>query len=100
MAKSEKSQRKLVIDGEDYFWEVRHGWMVDSGVGLKGVSVSVWRRPGSTRELIVDFPFSVFGLDHSPKEADLIAALIPAVKAAIVSGWKPDSRGRTFRFTA
>jgi hypothetical protein len=98
--KSGRSPRKLAIDGEEYFWEVRHGWMVDSGVGLKGVSVSVCRRPGTTRELIIDFPFSIFGLDRSPKEADLAAALKPSISAAIVSGWKPDSRGSTFRFTA
>lgn len=98
MVKSEKSPDKLNIDGDDYFWEVRHGWLVDSGVGIKGISISVWRRPGSTRELVIDFPFSVFGLNRSPKRADLIAALIPAVKAGIAAGWKPDSRGRTFRF--
>jgi hypothetical protein len=79
-------------------WEVRHGWIVDSGVGIKGISISVVRRPGSTRELVIDFPFSVFSLNRSPKRTDLIAALIPAVKAGIAAGWKPDSRGRTFRF--
>ena len=100
MAKLDKSRQKLVIDAEDYFWKIRHGWMVDSEVGLKGVSVSVCRQPGKTRELVVDFPFSLFGLDRSPREADLIAALTPAVRAATVAGWKPDSRGSTFRFTA
>jgi hypothetical protein len=98
MVKSENSPNKLSIDGDDYFWEVRHGWLVDSGVGIKGISISVWRRPGSTRELVIDFPFSVFGLNRSPKRTDLIGALIPAVKAGIAAGWKPDSRGRTFRF--
>ena len=95
--KSENSPHKLTIDGDEYFWEVRHGWVVDSSVGMKGVSISVSRQPGRTRELIIDFPFSVFGLNRSPKRADLVAALIPAVKAAIAKGWNPDSRGRTFR---
>jgi hypothetical protein len=98
MAKPEKSPEKLNIDGDDYFWKVRHGWLVDSGVGITGISISVWRQAGSTRELIIDFPFSVFGLNRSPKRADLIAALIPAVKSGIAAGWKPDSRGRAFRF--
>ena len=80
--KLKNSPHKLSIDGDDYFWELRHSWLVDSGVGIKGI----------------DFPFSVFGLNRSPKRADLLAALIPAVKAGIAAGWKPDSRGRTFRF--
>jgi hypothetical protein len=71
---------------------------VDWGVGLKGISISVWREPGRTRELIIDFPFAVFGLDRKPKRTDLIAALRPAIKAAIAAGWKPESRGRAFRF--
>jgi len=96
--KSENSPDILTIDGDDYFWKVRHSWLVDSGVGIKGISISVWRRPGSTRELVVDFPFSVFGLNRSPKRADLITALVPVVKAVIAAGWRPDSRGRTFRF--
>lgn len=98
MVKSENSPDKLTIDGDDYFWKVRHGWFVDSGVGIKGISISVWRTPGSTRELVIDFAFSVFGLNRSPKRADLIAVLVPAVKAGIDAGWRPDSRGRTFRF--
>ena len=98
MVKSEKSPNKLSIDGADYFWEVRHSWLVDSGVGIKGISISVWPRPGSTHKLVIDFPFSVFGLNRSPKRAYLIAALIPAVKAGIAAGWKPNSRGRTFWF--
>jgi hypothetical protein len=98
VVKPENSADKLTIDGDDYFWKVRHGWLVDSGVGMKGISISVWRLPGSTRELVIDFPFSVFGLNRSPKRTDLIAALEPAIKAGMAAGWRPDSRGRTFRF--
>jgi hypothetical protein len=98
MVKSENSPDKLTIHGDDYFWKIRHSWLVDSGVGIKGISISEWRRPGSTRELVIDFPFSTFGLNRTPKRADLIAALIPAIKAGISAGWKPDSRGRSFRF--
>ena len=94
----DNSPEKITIEGDDYFWQLRHSWLVDSGIGVKGVSISVWRQPGSTRELVIDFPFSVFGLNGSPKRADLIAALIPAIKASIAAGWRPESRGRTFRF--
>ncbi|MBZ5629543.1 MAG: hypothetical protein LAO06_11835 [Acidobacteriia bacterium] len=99
MAKKKDDQWETVtVDGEEYRWQRRHGWVVDMDVGIKGISISVWLEPGKTRELIVDFPFSVYGLDRSPKRAALIAALSPAIKAAIDAGWRPESRGRTFRF--
>ena len=96
--KDDQSWETVTVDGEEYRWRARHGWVVDMEVGIKGVSVSVWLEPGKTRELIIDFPFSVFGLDRSPKRAHLVAALGPAIKAAMDAGWKPESRGRTFRF--
>jgi hypothetical protein len=96
--KTDNSPEKITIEGDAYFSQVRHGWLVDSGLGVKGVSISVWRQPQGTRELVIDFPFSVFGLNRLPKRADLIAALIPAIKASIAAGWRRESRGRTFRF--
>ena len=73
MVKSENSPDKLTIDGGDYFWKVRHGWLVDSGVGIKGISISVWRRPGSTRELVIDFPFSCGQKTHPGRCLEIIA---------------------------
>ena len=89
---------EIALDGETYFWRLRHGWVIDQEAGLKGVSISVWREPERTRELIIDFPFSVFAHDRSPSRTALLAALRPAIKAAIAAGWKADSRGRRFRF--
>jgi hypothetical protein len=96
--KSDDQLETVTVGGEEYRWRARHGWLVEMGVGIKGISISVWLEPGKTRELIIDFPFSVFGLDRSPKRACLVAALGTAIKAAIDAGWKPESRGRTFRF--
>jgi hypothetical protein len=97
--KPEKQISTLAIDDEEYHWEVRHGWLVDSGLGLKGLSFSVWREPGRSRELIIDCQFSVFGLNQSPKRRELIKVLRSAIKAAIAAGWDADSRGHAFRFT-
>lgn len=89
---------KVVIVGEDEFWwQLRHGWVVDSGRRLKGISVAV-RRAEQSRELIVDFPFAVFGVDRSPSPSAVGRALVPAVRAALGAGWRPDERGRPFRF--
>jgi hypothetical protein len=59
--------------------------------------VSVWLRREHTRELIVDFPFEVFGKE-TPPPAKLQAAVEVAIAEAIEAGWAPESRGRAFRF--
>ena len=97
MKKAEQYE-EITVDGEEYRWQIRHGWVYDADVGLKGVSVSVWRVPGRTRELILDLPYSVFGQERAPKRNAILPVLRPAIAAAIEAGWDPDSRGRTVRF--
>ena len=89
----------LEVDRAEYAWQLRHGWLVEAGRGLKGVSVSVWVEPGVTRELIVDFPFGVFG-HRRPSQARLRGALPRAIHEAIEAGWDQHSRGKTFRIVA
>ena len=67
---------------------------------LKGVSVSVWRVPGKTRELILDVHFAVFGIDRFPNEDRWNEVLSRAIRAAIEAGWDPDSRGASRRHVA
>jgi hypothetical protein len=55
-------------------------------------------KPERTRELILDFAVTAFGRERNPQQAVLIAAIPAAIRAAIEAGWRPDSRGRTFRF--
>ena len=90
----------LEVDSVEYAWQLRHGWLVEPGRGLKGVSASVWGEPGVTRELIVDFPFGVFGLDRRPSPARLRGVLPRAIQEAIEAGWVPHSRGKAFRIMA
>jgi hypothetical protein len=98
VTKKSTAADKIVIGDEEYRWRFRHGGVVVRGVGLKGFSVSVWRKPDRTRELILDFPFSQLGENRSPVGKALLAVLPTAIQAAIDAGWDPDSRGRTFRF--
>ena len=92
------AQNSVTIDGVTYQWELRHGWGAAPGAGYRGVSVSVWARRHQTRELIVDFPFELFGREP-PAAAKLLAAVERAIPEAIAAGWAPDSRGRAMRFT-
>ena len=93
-----KQYESITIDGVEYSWEVRHGWVYDKDEGLKGVSVSVWRKPLRTRELILDLPYSFFGQQKAPKANALLPVLREQIPVAMEAGWDPDSRGRTFRF--
>lgn len=95
----EPAKNKVAVAGETYEWELRHGWGAAPGRGYRGVSVSVWARRHQTRELIVDFPFELFGREPPPA-ARLLAAVERAIPQAIAAGWVADSRGRALRFAA
>jgi hypothetical protein len=88
---------KITIDGVDYFWNQRHEWSV-WGKGVKAVSVSVALVPGKSRELILDISFKVEVSDRQPSDAKVGAAVEDATRAALEDGWKPDTRGRAFRY--
>lgn len=88
--------RMVLVDGVEFTWSLRHGWLVDQGKGLKGISISVRRLPGDTRELVIDFDFAVFSRGR-PKEALLRRHLEIAIRSALGSGWDPESRGKPFR---
>jgi hypothetical protein len=96
--KKEDAYQVMVVDGEELRWRLRHTALHDKEIGMKGISVSVWRRPEKTRELILDFPYELFREDKSPNRNALVAVIRPAIEQAMAAGWDPDSRGRTFRF--
>jgi hypothetical protein len=98
MATRIEPTHKLVLEGVSYLWTLRHGRIVDSGKGLKGFSVSVLLEPGNRRELILDFPFSSFGLERRPSTRTVEDALDSAIPAAIEAGWDPESRGKAYRY--
>ena len=98
MTKKAIEADKIAMGDEEYSWRFRHGSVVGYEVDRKGVSISVWRKQERTRELILDFPFSLFAKNRSPGKKALLAVLPPAIQAAIEAGWDPDSRGCTFRF--
>ena len=97
MGRAKSKESVVIVDGADYAWAFRHGWLVDWGKGLRGVSVSVAREPGRTRELILDFSFRVFGLERRPSTAQMSRAVAAGIRSAIRAGWEPESRGRAFR---
>ena len=91
------SANTVSVDGTDYAWSYRHGWLV-WGKGIKAISVSVALKPERTRELILDFTLKVGAEDPTPPEARVARALEGAIRSAREAGWDPESRGRAFRF--
>lgn len=89
----------LSVDGYDLIWEKRHPIFLDWRKELKGVSVSVWIRPGKTKELILDVHFATFGIDRMPNPDRWNQVLTLAVRSAMEAGWDPESRGAAFRHT-
>lgn len=86
----------VAVDGIDYAWEYRHGWIV-WGKGIRAISLSVSLRPGRTRELRLAFVLKVNVEDGPPSEARVLRALEAGIRSARRAGWDPESRGRAFR---
>ena len=89
----------IAVDGFDMVWEKRHPLFLDWRKELKGLSVSVWIRPGKTKELILDVHFAVYGLDRLPNPDRFNQVLAEAIRSAMAAGWDPESRGASFRHT-
>jgi len=90
-----KDSGVIVIDEDEYHWQVRHwiGGPVKGG-GCGGLSVTVSTDPGKRRELIVEFPFVEFGHGKPKSEVQFAKRLQGCIEAAIADGYRPNSRGR------
>lgn len=96
-ARDGAARRIVSVDGTDYAWAYRHGFLV-WGKDIKAISISVSLNPGRTRELIVDLTLTMKGEHGEPSEARILRALQPAIRSARESGWDPESRGRAVRY--
>jgi hypothetical protein len=89
----------IAVDGYDLIWEKRHPILVDWRREVKGASVSVWIRPGKTKELILDVMFDVYGVETFPNPDRWEVILREAIRSALDEGWDPESRGTAYRHT-
>ena len=96
-ARAGADHARVTVDGVDYAWSYRHGWVV-WGKGVKAMSISVALHPARTRELVVDFTLRVNDKGETPSEQRIVAALESAIRMAMDAGWDPESRGRAFRY--
>jgi hypothetical protein len=87
------------IDGFKYDWELLTDPQLSSSDGWKGMTVSL-RQHDMPREAVLEFPAPKRLLKGLPKGRlhinDTIAAR--GVRAALLAGWDPTSRGKPIVF--
>ncbi len=96
-ARSGAAASVVCVDGTNYAWTYRHGWIV-RGKGIQAISISVSLNPERTRELILDFISTVDDEGSPPSAGRVVRALEAGIRAAREAGWNPESRGRAFRY--
>lgn len=91
-----QSSNVIQVFNHELHWHIRH-FTGRSNLyeGLRGISVSVCKDPGHSKELIIDFPSNeyIIGKPSSAKEFEV--RITGIVEEAITNGWNPDSRGKT-----
>ena len=87
------------IDGVKFDWELQSEPQLSSADGWKGMTVSL-RQKDMPREAILEFPTPKRLLRGLPKGRTHINDTIAArgVRAALLAGWDPTSRGKTMVF--
>ncbi len=88
------------IDGSKYDWELLREPQLCSDHGWRGMTVSL-RQQGMPREAVLEFPTPKRLMRGLPKGRSHINDTIAArgVRAALLAGWVPTSRGKTMTFT-
>jgi hypothetical protein len=87
------------IDGFKYDWALLSEPQLSSGDGWKGMTVSL-RQQDMPREAVLEFPTPKRLLRGLPKGRTHINDAIASrgVRAALLAGWDPASRGKTMVF--
>jgi hypothetical protein len=91
----------MSVDGVSLFWRLLSEPQWTSEHGYKGLCISVRTVDGLHRELILEYPFpkkfSSNGVPKLPQRPKFSEKTIEAdIRQAIVEGWDPASRGKTF----
>lgn len=88
------------IDGSKYDWQLLSEPRLSSDEGWRGMTVSLCEQ-GMPREAVLEFPTPKRLMKGLPKGRPHINDAIAArgVRAALLAGWDPASRGKTMIFT-
>ena len=89
----------VIIDGQEFDWELRREPQWCTADGWQGMLIGVCRTNGG-RKALLQFPMPegtvqrARGYRHRPQVQR--AEPEAAIKKALASGWAPDSKGKSF----
>lgn len=89
------------LGADTFHWNVKY-YAGESSVNthLRGISVRVCLAGAQTRELVIDFDPLDYPAKKPPSSLRLAARIQENTQKAIEAGWRPESRGKPFRFAA
>lgn len=99
MVKSHKLSGSVDVDGLEYEWELRREPQWDDFEGWQGMTVALLQKD-TQRGALLEFPPPkrlMKGLQRGRLQIN-DAILSRAIRAALVAGWEPASRGKPMVF--
>lgn len=100
MANIRSNTGTVAVDGIEYDWELQREPQWSDADGWKGMTVSLLEKD-TQREALLEFPAPkrlLKGLQRGRLQID-DATVARGVRAALLAGWEPMSRGKPMVFT-
>lgn len=89
------------LGGDRFSWSVKYyGGESSANTHERGLSVRVALAEAQMRELVIEFDAQDYPPKRPASPAQLAVRIQAATQEAIDAGWRPESRGKPFRFTA
>lgn len=100
MANTRSTTGTIIVDGITYDWRLQREPQLTDDEGWKGMAISL-QEQDAKREALLEFPAPkrlLKGLPRGRLQIDE-ATLARGVRAALLAGWEPLSRGKPMIFT-
>jgi hypothetical protein len=95
------SSGQFTLGEESFIWSVKYyGGESSANTHVRGLSARVCLSAGQTRELVIEFDPTEYPAKRPASVPQLAARIQEVTALAIEDGWKPDSRGKPYRFEA
>ena len=89
------------LGADKFTWSVRYyGGESSANSHLRGISARVSLAEAQARELVIEFDPQDYPAKRPASAAQLAARIQDCTRQAIEAGWRPESRGKPFRFMA
>ncbi len=100
MANTRGNSGTVDVDGASYDWQLQREPQLSDDEGWKGMAISLLAKD-CKREALLEFPAPkrlLKGLQRGRLQID-DATITRGIRAALLAGWEPTSRGRPMVFT-